>query len=181
MGQIRTSDDAEVMDYMVSQAVELLDLDETELYERLGLSFALWEKLQDPNLGVPLEKQAPRPPYGFADEPITKGVRLFKMEFIRALTEDLTKEGERPIAENLTKKGEAYFKRFRRKLFQRICVEKEACKWRKELLGDSKPLLRELIPLVGIALGFTVPAIAITVTILIVKWGIIKFCKCPEP
>lgn len=93
----------------------------------------------------------------------------------------MTKEGERPIAENLTKKGEAYFKRFRRKLFQKICVEKEVCKWRKELLGDSKSLLRELIPLVGIALGLTVPAIAITVTILIVKWGIIKFCKCPEP
>jgi len=152
---------------MLSKAVELVESDEEELYERLGLSFALWEKLQDPNLGVPLEKEAPSPPYEFADEPLTTGERLFKIEFMRAFTEELTK------------KGEAYFKGFRRKLFQKICVEKEACKWRKEILGDSKSLLCELIPLVGIALGFTVPAIAITIAILIVKWGIIKFCKCP--
>lgn len=164
---------------MLSKAVELVESDEEELYERLGLSFALWEKLQDPNLGVPLEKEAPSPPYEFADEPLTTGERLFKIEFMRAFTEELTKKGETSVTETLTKKGEAYFKGFRRKLFQKICVEKEACKWRKEILGDSKSLLCELIPLVGIALGFTVPAIAITIAILIVKWGIIKFCKCP--
>lgn len=174
-----------VTDDMISQSVRLLELDEEDLFEIIGGSFATWENLQSPDLArrelarlhvstdlkdlkaiageyLPPEETAE----GFADRAFEIPRRWWWLES----REDVIK-----------RKGKKYFRKFKKKLYQKICVEKEACKWTKDILGDSKALLRELIPLVGVAVGLTIPAIVITVAILIVKWGIITFCKCPKP
>lgn len=160
-----------VTDHLLSQAVELIDRDETDLYESLGLSSALWENLQEMDLTLfEPEGIIARPP------PTEK----YSMRFFLREHKLRTSAAPRDMRTDLAKKGEMYFRKHKRKLFQKICVEMKACKWSKEVLGDSKSLLAELIPLVGIVLGIAVPAIVVTIAILIVKWGIIKFCKCSE-
>lgn len=171
----------EITDEMLSQAVELIKLDEKDLYERLGLSLKLWESSQSLDFEVrdfereklryiESHKARTRP----IDDYYLNQFRMTQQQFKRILSL-LT------LRESLIKDGKKYFRKFRKDLFQKICVEKEACKWSKEILGDANSLLREIIPLVGIILGLTVQAIVITVAIIIVKWGIIKFCKCPKP
>jgi len=175
-----------ITDEMFSQGIELIKFDEKELYERLGISLTLWETLQGPDLSIrDVERPFPPTEGGLYRRVPSEGRRRFRNEYLSQLCmkERQLTEALRLLAlrEDLIKKGRKYFRKFRRKLFRKICVEKEACKWTKEILGDTKSLLREIIPLVGIALGYTVPAITITIAIIIVKWGIIKFCKCPKP
>ena len=155
-----------VTDHLLSQAVELIERDEKDLYETLGLYSTLWENLQGIDLGT--EGIEARPP------PTEK----YTMRFFLREYKLKASAAPRHARLDLMEKGKRYFRKHKKKLFQKICVEKEACKWSKEILGDSKSLLAELIPLVGAALGFVVPAIVITIAILIIKWGIIKFCKC---
>ena len=176
-----------ITDDMVSQAVELVELDKKELYERLGVSLTVWETVkslenlqgiyvavsEDYESTKRTELEPLKPTPYFTDEYLNQ----FRMSK-RQLEENLRLLF---LRRDLMEKGRKYFRKFRRKLFQKICVEKEACKWMKEILGDVKLLLSALIPLVGSALGLIVPAIVITVAILIIKWGIIKFCKCPKP
>jgi len=66
-------------------------------------------------------------------------------------------------------------------LFQKLCVEGQACKWKKEVLEDAEKVLKELLPLVFLALGLdkTLVAIAVIVSVILVKCGITKFCECP--
>jgi len=169
LDEFPNSKSIKVTGHLLAQAFELIERDETDLYASLGLSSTLWENLQGIDLTTfETEVVEPRPP------PTETHVMRFllrerKLEIPAAPPE---------IRLDLVKKGKIYFGRHRRKLFKKICEEKKACKWSKEILGDSKALLAELIPLVGIALGIAVPAIVITIAILIVKWGIIKFCKC---
>ena len=169
MDEFPNSKPFKVTDHLLSQAVELMERDEKDLYEALGLSSTLWENLQGIDLTLfDTEGIVARPPP-------TEG---YTMRFFLRDYKLKTSVVPRDVRLDLMEKGKIYFRKHKRKLFQKICVEKEACKWSKEILGDSKALLAELIPLVGIALGFVVPAIVITIAILIVKWGIIKFCKC---
>lgn len=161
-----------VTDDMLSQGVALIELDEKELYERLGLGFTLWESRQGIQLEIDaLEKPPTQPSYG-------DGI-MIDLHMRKHLLDDALRM--LALREDLIKKGKKYFRKCRRDLFQKICVEKKACKWSKEILGDTKSLLLELIPLVGIVLNLTVPAIVIIIAIIIIKWGIIKFCKCPKP
>ncbi len=160
-----------VTGHLLSQAVELTKRDETDLYEALGLSSTLWETLQGADL-VPFRTE------GIEERPLSKGIQnmLYSLK-TRELELPLLREDVRLA---FVREGKAYFAKHKRKLYRKICVEKEACKWSKEILGDTKSLLAELIPLVGIALGITVPAIIVTIAIMIVKWGIIKFCNCSK-
>lgn len=165
VGQIKVTDD------MLSQAARLIKTEENDVYENLGLSFTLWENLQGVDLVF-------REPEGIVMRP--PSTEIGTMRLYRAKRK-LTAYPIVGLREDLIKKGKKYFQKNRRKLFQKICVEKEACKWSKEILGDSKALLLELIPLVSIVLGIAVPVIVVTVAILIAKWTIIKFCKCSNP
>jgi len=163
-----------VTDGMLSQAVELIKLDEEDLYEKLGLSFMLSENLKAIDFLIQdFERHPARSP---SKDKYRIANYMRKTEVVRETTLSLL-----TLREDLIKSGRKYFRKFRRSLFQKICVEKEACKWSKEILGDTKLLLLELIPLVSVALGVTFHTIVITVAILIVKWGIIKFCKCSKP
>lgn len=170
-----------VSDDMISQAVEFIDADEKVFFETLGLSFTILNRSESKDPGLrrtaraslrKLEKLDTYPPSRKELE------KLFvTTKYVKA-TLDLSELESR---QDLQKKGEKYFGKIRKKLFQKICVEIEACKWSKEILGDAKLLLSALIPLVGSVLGLAIPAIVITVSILIIKWGILKFCKCKKP
>ena len=163
--QIKVTDDT------LSQAVKLIKTEENDLYETLGISFTLWENLQGVDLAL-------REPEGAAMYP--PSIEGYRMR-LYLKEPKLRKYKTVDLRQDLIERGKKYFRKHKRKLFQKICVEKEACKWSNEILGDSKSLLQVLIPLVGIALGVTVPAIVIVVAILIAKWSIIKFCKCQKP
>jgi hypothetical protein len=174
-----------VTDDMISQSIRFLELDEECLFEIVGGSFATWENLQNPNLARRELARLHASTY-LRDLEAILSVYLPPKHALESLADETIIEGSRwwwleSREDLIKKKGKKYFRKFKRKLYRKICVEKEACKWTKDILGDSKALLRELIPLVGVALGLTIPAIVITVAILIIKWGIITFCKCPKP
>ena len=77
------------------------------------------------------------------------------------------------------KRGRMFVNKLRGRMFKKICVEAQACKWEKQVLKDTKGLVETLVPLIGSIIGFTIPAIAVAVAIIIVKRGIREFCKCP--
>ncbi|MBA7686363.1 hypothetical protein ES703_94807 [subsurface metagenome] len=79
----------------------------------------------------------------------------------------------------LIEKGKKFIKKNTKKLHQKICVDMNACKWEKDILGDSKQLFSLLLPAVNSALKVTIPAAALTV-IIMMKWGIRLFCDCAK-
>ena len=143
----------------ISQAVKLKELQEDELYEMLGEALIAHETLSE----IP------------EDYVKTKG--------LRASLISVTKAEKR-------EKGKGFFNKFREKLFNAICVKGKACKWEKDILGDIKSLLEKLVPIIGgaIAIGgalggalatFFPPAVIIAIAMIIIRWGIRIFCKCP--
>jgi hypothetical protein len=166
------SERMEVTEKMISEAVKLIELDEDDLYERLGLSFMLSENLKETDIKIHnIMKHARAAP---TKDEYQKDLHM-RMSQLTEILQLLT------LRKESIKKGKRYFEKYRKILFQKICVEKEACKWSKEVLGDVQSLLSAVIPLVGTVLGKAVPALVITVAVLIIKWGIIKFCKCQKP
>lgn len=76
-------------------------------------------------------------------------------------------------------KGERFLNRFRKKLFNAICVKGKACKWEEDILGDIKSLLEALVPIIIGVIGVFIPlAVAIAIAMIIIRWGIRIFCKC---
>ena len=109
-------------------------------------------------------------------------------EFLNFMTEKLNYIEERrrkPEAtfiplKPLIEKGKKFIEENKKKLHQLICVKLDYCKWEKEILDDTKQIFSILLPAVGSALGLTIPAAALTILILMVKWGLRTFCECKK-
>ena len=108
----------------------------------------------------------------FAREFLRKPMKLLESEGIKSILDKTRKEDSR-------KKGKIFANKLRRQIFRKICVEAQACKWEKDVLDDTKGLVETLVPVIGSIMGFTIPAIAIAVAIIVIKRGIRKFCRCP--
>jgi len=107
-----------------------------------------------------------------AQEVLKRPLEFLKSEGIKSVMSKTRKEDAR-------KKGEIFVNKLRGRMFKKICVEAQACKWQKHVLDDKKGLVVTLVPLIGSIIGFTIPAITIAVAIIVTKRGIKKFCKCP--
>jgi len=112
------------------------------------------------------------------------GEALLVQEFLKKPTKFLESEGIRTVMNRTRKvesrkKGKIFVNKLRKRMFKKICVEAQACKWEKHVLKDTKGLVETLVPLIGSIIGFTIPAIAIAVAIIIIKRGVREFCKCP--
>ena len=112
------------------------------------------------------------------------GEALLVQELLKKPTKFLETEGIRTVLDKTRKvesrkRGKIFVDRLRGRIFEKICVEAQACKWEKHVLRDTKGLVETLVPLIGSIIGFTIPAIAVAVAIIIVKRGIREFCKCP--
>ena len=112
------------------------------------------------------------------------GEALLAQELLKNPTKFLESEGIRSVMDKTRKadsreKGEMFVNKLRGRMFKKICVEAQACKWEKHVLKDTKGLVETLVPLIGSIIGFTIPAIAIAVAIFVIKRGIREFCKCP--
>ena len=107
-----------------------------------------------------------------AQELLKKPTKFLESEGIKILMSKTRKADSR-------KKGKIFLNKLRGRMFKKICVEAQACKWEKHVLKDTKGLVETLVPLVGSIIGFTIPAITISVAIIVTKRGIREFCKCP--
>ncbi len=112
------------------------------------------------------------------------GEALFAQELLKDPSKFLGGEWKKTIISKTRrldsrKKGKVFVNKLRGRMFKKICVEAQACKWEKHVLSDTKGLVEMLAPLIGSIIGFTIPAITISVAIIVTKKGIRKFCKCP--
>lgn len=112
------------------------------------------------------------------------GEALLAQEFLKKPMKFLESEGIKNVMqktrkEDSRKRGKIFVNKLRGKMFKKICVEAQACKWEKHVLDDKKGLVVALVPLIGSIMGITIPAIAIAVAVIVVKKGIREFCKCP--
>ncbi len=112
------------------------------------------------------------------------GEALLAQELLKKPTKFLESEGIKGLLYKTRKvdsrkRGKIFVNKLRGKMFKKICVEGQACKWEKHVLEDKKGLVAALVPLIGSIIGFTIPAITISVAIIVTKRGIRKFCKCP--
>jgi len=112
------------------------------------------------------------------------GEALIAYETLSKIPEEYVKTKGLRASLTLTKaekkeKGERFFNRFRKKLFNAICVKGKACKWEKDILGDIKSLLEKLVPMIAGVIGvFFPPAVLIAIAMIICRWSIRIFCKC---
>lgn len=113
------------------------------------------------------------------------GEALIAHETLSNIPEEYVKtKGLRASLTSVTKaekrgKGERFLDRFRKKLFNAICVKGKACKWEKDILGDIKSLLEKLVPMITGVIGvFFPPAVVIAIAMIICRWSIRIFCKC---
>lgn len=107
-----------------------------------------------------------------AQELLKKPTKFRASEGIKILMSETRKADSR-------KKGKIFVNKLRGRMFKKICVEAQACKWEKHVLEDTKGLVETLVSLVGAIVGFTIPVIPISVAIIVTKRGIREFCKCP--
>ncbi len=112
------------------------------------------------------------------------GEALYAQELLKEPTKFLQSEGIKTILSKTRKtesrkKGKIFVNRMKGRMFQKICVEAQACKWEQRLLKDPKGSVETLAPLIGSILGFTIPAITISIAVILTKEGIRKFCRCP--
>ncbi len=112
------------------------------------------------------------------------GEALFAQELLKDPSKFLGGEWKKTIISKTRrldsrKKGKVFVNKLKGRMFKKICVEAQACKWEKRVLSDPRGLVEMLVPLIGSIIGFTIPAITISVAIIVTKMGIRKFCKCP--
>ena len=112
------------------------------------------------------------------------GEALLAQEFLKKPMKFLESEGIKSLMSKTRKvdsrkKGKIFVNKLRGRMFKKICVEAQACKWEKHVLDDKKGLVVALVPLIGSIVGITIPAITIAVAVIVAKRGIRKFCKCP--
>ena len=112
------------------------------------------------------------------------GEALLAQELLKKPTKFLGSKGIKSVMSKTRKvdsrkRGKIFVNKLRGRMFKKICVEAQACKWEKHVLKDTKGLVETLVPIIGSIIGFTIPAITIAVAIIVTKRGIREFCKCP--
>jgi len=140
--------------------------EEFKLSKRLSAEAAKLTKLSEDKLYEMIGEAL------LAQELLKKPTKFLEGEGIRSLMSKTRKVDSR-------KKGKIFVNKLRGRMFKKICVEAQACKWEKHVLADTKGLVETLVPLIGAIIGFTIPAITIAVAMIVTKRGIRKFCKCP--
>jgi hypothetical protein len=83
------------------------------------------------------------------------------------------------ITSEATARGRAWFEKYDKNLRRKICDEWEYCNKRSKYTKTDE-LIKVLAPLVGSAVGLSgaVSGVLVTVTAILVKSGLDKYCRC---
>ncbi|UCH32491.1 MAG: hypothetical protein JSV05_03685 [Candidatus Bathyarchaeota archaeon] len=146
---------------------EVIGEEEFQLPKRLSAEVTKLTKLTEEGLYEVIGEAL------LAEELLKQPTKLLDGEGIKDLLSKTRKAESR-------KKGKQFVNKLRGRMFQKICVEAQACKWEKHVLKDTQGLAETLMPLIGSIVGFTIPAISLSIAIILTKKGIKQFCKCPS-
>jgi CRISPR/Cas system CSM-associated protein Csm4 (group 5 of RAMP superfamily) len=141
-------------------------------------------------------KRASSAPFKVSNDLIRQGMELYQKpeeEIYKLMGENLRTPEEKAakaLAWSPVDKANKWLEKHRDKLYKTLCVDNQACKWEKDTLDDLQKLLEKMSAVIGPVVSVLVPAgisaaavgaLVIFVAVLIAKWGIRKFCKCPPP